>query len=149
MARRIRLPDIRQADGHDCGEAAIRCVVQHHTPGAAVVLNLATPHYGLDPATMESVFRGRLGWCVSAGERTLDELAYYANDGRPVVCPVQRHGTGHYVVVGQVTGRRVYFHDPTDGPAWLTVTDWIAGWTDEGRFGAEFWRFGLVAWPRR
>lgn len=142
-----RLPDIRQDAGHDCGHAAIRCVIQHHTPGAVVVIYLSSPQWGLDPATMESIFRAKLAWNTSCGERTLDELAYYCSDGRPVICPIQRQGGGHYVVVRAVTSKRVYYHCPIDGPTWANVNDWLASWTDGGRWG-EFWRFGLVAWPK-
>lgn len=141
-----KLPDIRQDGAHDCGHAAMRCVIEYHQPGAVVVVNLASPQWGMDPATMESLFRAKLSWNTSCGERTVDELEYYCNDGRPVITPIQLHGTGHYVVVRHVTRNRVYYHDPVDGAGWMTVADWVASWRDGGRWG-EFNRFGLVAWP--
>lgn len=141
------VPDIRQQDDHDCGHAVMRCVIQHHAPGSLLVIDLSTPQFGLDPATMEALFRAKLGWCTSCGERTYSDLAHYCRTDRPVICPIQLDAGGHYVIVHRVTEKRVHFQCPIDGPKWMGRDEWLRRWTDGGRF-ASFWRFGLVAWPR-
>jgi ABC-type bacteriocin/lantibiotic exporter with double-glycine peptidase domain len=139
------LPDIRQKTGHDCGHAAAKCVAVFHATGDAIH-DLATEQHGTDPATLEAIFR-KAGWWASAGERSLSELAYYCGDSRPVICAIQRHGGGHYVVVRAVTRSRVWFHCPIDGDSWLTHREWLAAWNDNGRY-SEFQRFGLVVFPK-
>jgi ABC-type bacteriocin/lantibiotic exporter with double-glycine peptidase domain len=139
------LPDIRQKHDHDCGHAALRCLAAYHTGSPNGVADLSTQQHGTDPATIEAILRS-WGWCVSAGERTLSELAYYCGDGRPVLTPIQRHGGGHYVVVYAVTRSRVWFQCPVDGASWLSHDEWANVWHDNGRY-AGFHSFGVVAWP--
>lgn len=138
----LRLPEILQDKGHDCGEAAVRCVLAFH--GVTAPARIACQIDGTDPRTLEIYLR-RLGCLVTSGEMSTDDLRHFCGDGRPVVCLVTNPGEGsHWVTVRGVSRSRVYFMDPWDGSGNASVKDWEVFWTATGRLGETYKRWGVV-----
>lgn len=140
----LSLPDVRQTAGHDCGEAAVKCVLEFHGIKAAV--RLATPSHGTDPTQIEAALRN-IGCGVTAGEMTVDDLKHFADCGRPVIALVHwpEGQDSHYVICRGVSRGTVYFHDPIDGPSKCGVKDFEAAWKASGRVGA-YRRWGIAPW---
>ena len=139
------LPSHR-ANGHDCGDAAVRCVLRFHGLPAGRV-KLATPGDGADPSQIQAAL-AHAGLRVLAGTMTVPDLAHLCRTGRPVVCLIRRDGQGHYVVCSGVSRGRVHYHDPLSGVRAARTADWAAGWHDLGRWGQAFRSFGIAAWPQ-
>ena len=141
----LTLPDVRQTAGHDCGEAAAKCVLEVYQVVAKP--KFATPIDGSDPRTLESWFR-RLGFHVLSGEMTLDILKAICQQMRPVICLITPEGSdSHYVTVKRVSRRGVYFQCPWDGPSSMSEADWLESWTAVDRCGTRYSRWALACWP--
>ena len=140
----LSLPDVRQTAGHDCGEAAVKCVLEFHGIKAAV--RLATPSHGTDPTQIEAALRN-IGCGVMAGEMTVDDLRHFADCGRPVIALVHwpEGQDSHWIVIRGVSRGTVYFHDPIDGPSKCGARDFEAAWKASGRVGA-YRRWGIAPW---
>jgi len=140
----LTLPDIRQKDTHDCGEAAVRCVLEFH--GITAAVRLATRPHGTDPVQIESAFRN-LGLGVTAGEMSVDDLRHFCGLNRPVIALVHwpKWSDSHYIVVRGVSRNTVYFHDVLEGPGKTQKADFEAAWHADGRVGT-YRRWGLSPW---
>lgn len=141
----LQIPRVLQSADFDCATACMTALVRFHKTRGAVLSDLASPEAGMDPATVELIFR-KAGWKVNAGERSLDDLQSNCLAGRPVMCLITREGEGHWIVVAGVTPRRIYFHDPLEGMRFVTHVEFLEFWHDIGRYGATFHNFGMVAW---
>jgi len=130
----LDLPDIRQRDNYDCGNAAVAVVLARYRVKATV--NLATAERGTGPDEIEQYFR-RLGLRVIAGSMEIDDLRHMANTLRPVICLCTWPGDvdSHWVIVRGVSRNRVYYHCPQDGPESMTAEAWTAIWQATGRHG--------------
>lgn len=139
----LKLPDVRQRTGWDCGLACAEIVARFWGyPAAPLLAKLpATPLDGLDPRTLEAGLRAE-GFNVLAGEMSLSDLASQTAQGRPVVCCA----SGHWVVVAGVTRSRVHYQDPFLGPRRERIDAWLARWCDGDRSGAQYDKFGISAW---
>jgi ABC-type bacteriocin/lantibiotic exporter with double-glycine peptidase domain len=137
----LELPDVRQENGHDCGEAAACCVARFFGT-ALLTRSLASPEDGTHPSALETVFR-RAGFAVQAGTMTLADLKHHVAQGRPVLCCVAQHG-GHWVVVRGVGRGKVYYQCPVDGPLSMRAAEFASQWADVTRAGHEFARWGIA-----
>jgi len=140
----LTVPDNRQQDGHDCGEAVIICVLGFHRVTASV--RLATREYGTDPIQIESWFRNQ-SFRVVSGEMTVDDLRHYCDSKRPVIALVHwpEANDSHYVVVRGVSRGRIYFHDVETGPANMRSGDFEKAWKASGRIGT-YRRWAICPW---
>lgn len=138
----LAIPDVRQRDCYDCGDAAVQAAARFHGIADPVGPRLANAVQGTDPATVEAVCR-RLGLSVLSGVMTVADLAHFTRTGRPVLCPVAALG-GHWVVVRGVGRGRVYCHCPTAGPVSSRTAEWVAGWRDTSRSGHDYDRWGIA-----
>jgi len=142
----LTIPDIRQRAEHDCGEAAIKCVLAYY--GLPISRRqLASPIDGTDPRQIESELRQR-GLRVVSGEASLDDLQHWCKAGKPVICLV--HWTGeadsHYIVVCGVYRGKVYYHDVSSGLGACYKDDFEACWKAGGRLGESYKMWSIVGW---
>ena len=140
----LSLPDVRQTSGHTCGDAASLCALAFH--GVSAVFRLANKQQGADPVSIESKFR-QIKMKVVAGEMTVDDLRYYCNSGRPVICLVHWPDgqDSHYVCVAGVSRGHVHFQDPESGPGKCSIADFDSAWWANGRIG-DYCRWGIAPW---
>lgn len=141
----LDLPTILQRDDWSCGQTAARVVFQHF--GLRGRGPQGTPQDGTDPRSVEAAFR-LAGLRVQSGEMEPDDLRHHTRAGRPVVCLVtEADGVGHYVVVGGVKGRTVYYHCPVAGAKSELLTKFAARWHDSDRVAVRYERWGIACWP--
>lgn len=140
----LTLPDVRQAADHDCGEAAVRCLLEFH--GITAAVRLATRPHGTDPVQIESALRN-MGFGVTAGEMSTDDLRHYCDRGRPVIALVHwpAGSDSHYVVVRGVSRNQVYYHDVLTGTGKTSRAEFDAAWHADGRVGT-YRRWGVCPW---
>ncbi len=141
---RLVLPDCRQEHDHDCGDAAVRCVLAWHKIKATV--RMATPERGTSPEQIESAFK-RIGMQVVSGEMCLQNLRHFCEMKRPPIVVVHwpGHVDSHYVVVEGVTSRTVYYHDVADGKCKKLPAEFLTAWSAAGRVG-PYKRWAIVGW---
>lgn len=148
----LTIPDVRQRKDYDCGAACVSALLSFYGREWPTVWQLANPVQGMDPATVEAVFRAA-GLDVLSGAMTLADLAHFARSGRPVMCPVHTDDDGpHWVVVRGVgdmpgagtMGAWVFHHCPTSGPIHLREADWLEVWYGLAYDGQAFDRWGIV-----
>lgn len=141
----MRVPDVRQKGGSDCGPACVVAVCrrfgQRVTLREAAAGLLLTDRNGTDPSAVEAYLRGR-GLKVLSGDMDRPDLRHAARLGRPVICVT----AGHYVVACGWQRGRVGVHDPEEGFRWVPWIDFAAFWHDRHRWGAVYDRFGLAVW---
>lgn len=142
----IPLPDVRQKDVYDCGEAAVRCVLKYY--GISYSFKFATSQDGSDPRQLEAAFR-LSGMNVTAGEMTIGDLRYFTRLKCPVICLIwyEKEATSHYVVVNGLTKYSVLYHDVDSGPAKVGIIKWRKMWSAMGRLGETFQQWGITARP--
>jgi len=142
----IELSDIRQKGNHDCGHAAVRCVVAYFGCRYPNLMSrLATTGMdGTDPRSIEGFLRQE-GFLVQSGHMTITDLRHHTKLGRPVIVLVSWHG-GHYIVVSGVRRGYVYFQDPAEGPGRLDLGQFLQAWASFDRFGTIYNNFGIAAW---
>lgn len=144
----LSVPDIRQRDEHDCGDAALEMVCAFIGVKVPKSLKLANPVQGMALETMEAALRA-LGLRVNSGHCVLGvaDLQHYTRAGLPVLCPITVDSVGHWVVVTGVARKRVHFNDPSwRGPRSLPFGEWLDCWRDYSRPGLTlFDRWGIVA----
>lgn len=139
----LTLPDLRQRDGFSCGPTSAAIVLQHLGRTSPRSFPSCSPVDGTDPLALVPVFR-RAGLAVQSGEMSIADLRHHTRQGRPVVCLVQMDGSyGHYVVVGGVWRRRVYYQCPTRGPWSESATVFASRWWDMGR-DVKYYHFGIA-----
>lgn len=141
----LSIPDVRQGDGHSCGDAAIDAALAalglRRRPGT----KLANAIQGLAPDTVAAVLRAS-GATVLAGPMVsgIEALRHFTAAGCPVLCPIAERG-GHWVVVRGVGRGRVHFHCPIDGPDSRRAAEWLDVWHDSAsETGHGFARWGVV-----
>ncbi len=141
----LSLPDERQKDTYDCGEAAVKCVLKYYQINNTV--KFATYQDGSDPRQIEAAFR-LSGLNVVAGELTVADLKHFVRLKRPVVCLIwyAEQVTSHYVVVYGFEKNSVYYHDVETGPTSVGITKWNKMWTAMGRMGETYLHWGIAAW---
>lgn len=142
----LAVPDVRQTEGHRCGEAALEAVARFY--GVSLpALSLANRVQGLNPDTLEAA-----GWQppfgrVCRGSMDVAALKHWTRQGRPVLCPITDPVlSGHWVVVCGVERNKIHLHCPVVGPKAMSLGDWESVWHDSAA-GREYVRFGLVVWP--
>lgn len=143
----LKLPDVRQKNGHDCGRAALESFFGFYeiTP-ARWLKHLPNHVQGTSPDTIEAVLWSTLG-NVCRGTMDADALRYWTRRGCPVLTPIThpKYG-GHWCVVAGVDRGRVKFHCPIDGMSSMKLPEWEAAWVDTS-CGSPYVRFGLTGWP--
>jgi hypothetical protein len=144
----LNLPNEIQRALHDCGDAAVKCVLGHHRVVGAV--SLSTPTDGTDPRQIEQAFRQLRMPCVS-GEMSVADLRHFCDHSRPVICLVHwpRENDSHYVVARGVSRRWVYYHDVYHGPGKTREAEWLEAWRASGRMAEAFRHWGIAAGPPR
>ncbi len=141
----LSLPPIFQQAGHDCGEAAVKCLLGYY--GVTAATKFATPIDGADPRQLESALR-RIGFHVLSGEMTAAMLGHFADEGHPVICLITPPGEdSHWTVSRGISRGRHYVHCVWDGPLSFSAAEWDAMWSAHGRLGERYTRWGLAAWP--
>lgn len=145
----LTIPDIRQDQNYDCGDAAIDAALAAIGVKRKRGTRLANEVYGMTADTVAAVLRAS-GACVLAGPMVtgIEGLRHFTRAGCPVLCPIAERG-GHWVVVRGVTGGacrgRVHYHDPVSGAESRCRGDWLAAWHDwESETGHAFERWGIV-----
>lgn len=143
----LALPDVRQKGDHDCGLAAVLCVLRYlgvrRSREELELLLGSTRLDGTDPRAVEARFRCE-GLAVQAGTMDEYDLGHHARRGRPVVCLVSRGGVGHYVVSAGCRYGLVHYHDPACGPTRERLPRFVEQWSDWDRHGGEWRRFGVA-----
>ena len=142
----LKVADIRQHAGHDCGEAAVRAVLAYHSVTAAV--RIATETHGTDPVQIESALR-KIGFGVTSGEMTVADLQHFCHQGRPVIALVHwpEWESSHFIVVRGVSRGFVHYQDVLTGPGKKSKAEFEAAWLAEGRI-CSFRRWGIAAWAK-
>lgn len=143
--RMLDVEELQQKSGYDCGPTCIRAILRYYSVDVPVGSILCTPQDGTDPRTAEAMFRS-LGFGVQSGEMTLADLAHHVGQRRPVMCPIQMHGEGHWVVVVSVADGSVGYLDPLTGFESMSADEWDECWIDHDRLPAVWDRWGLVAY---
>lgn len=144
MASAIDIPDIRQRDEHDCGDAVLRAVCEYHAVRRPP--RLAIPIDGTSPDALEAEL-WRSGLCVIAGVMDVDDLRYHTRRSRPVICCITTAGgVGHWVIVSGVLRGRVHYHCPIDGPQTMTIEQYQAVWSDTTRRGVIYPQWGIATY---
>jgi predicted double-glycine peptidase len=138
----LEIPDIRQDNDHDCGQAAAIAALRYLGITKRIPSGLCNPVQGMAPDTIEAVFRS-FGLAVLSGEMREEDLRHLTHTGRPVLCPITTTAGGHWVVVRGVARGKVLYHCPTHGPSSLPMASWLAGWVDSSRAGHTFTRWGI------
>ena len=144
----LELPDERQKGEHDCGEAAVSCVLKFFNVPTAKK-KFATLQDGADPRQLEAALR-LSGLNVLAGEMTIEELRHFCKTDRPVICLIkwETDAESHYVVVRGVEHKKVFIHDVQSGYVAVNLSKWNAMWLAKGRMNEVFRCWGIVAWPK-
>lgn len=90
----------------------------------------------------------RLGLQVEEREGlTLSDVAHGLAHGAPVICCVQMHGSGHWVVVTGVDAAGVTIMDPIQGQVTVPRADFEAAWVDLDGDGRRLVRYGIAIGP--
>lgn len=143
----LKLPDVRQTDDYDCGDAAVDTVFQWWYGYKPARQRLSNSHQGMSPDTLEATLRA-CGLSVVSGPMRVGDLKHYTASGRPVVCLIQFDGVGHWVAVAGVVRGRVHFQDPVGGPRVLRAAEWEKLWHDTHGHGTVYRRWAVVAEPQ-
>ena len=145
----LTLPDVRQRDTFDCGEAVARSILRFfRVSGWNRLPPFATVEHGAHPAQVQQTLI-LAGLRTHAGAFRVSHLRAACNDGCPVLCVVKADdGQGHWVGVRGVSRGWVHYHDPAAGPSKRREADWSARWHDVGMYGDRFEDFGIVVWKR-
>lgn len=141
----LTLPDERQRDTYDCGEAAVKCVLKYYQINSSV--KFATSVDGSDPRQLEAALR-LAGLNVLAGEMTVADLKHFVKQKRPVVCLIwyDTSSTSHYVVVSGFIKNTIYYHDVYSGPECVGINKWNKMWMAMGRMGETYMHWGMAVW---
>jgi ABC-type bacteriocin/lantibiotic exporter with double-glycine peptidase domain len=137
------LEDVRQKYAHDCGRAAVRCVLRSYGISDRGLGLESCEQNGTHPASIHAALRDA-GLQVFSGE--IGDMLQAISRLAPIITPISLHG-GHYVVVAGVRRGKVHFQDPLDGPSELKLAEWEAIWKDVDIFGTRYKRFGIVGQP--
>jgi len=135
----LPIPDIRQKDDHDCGDAVVRAVCEYY--GIRPRGRQSTPIDGTSPDTLEAALWS-LGLHVIAGVMDCDDLRYQTRRSRPVICCV----AGHWVIVAGVVRGRVHYHCPINGRQSVATVQYVEHWSDTTRRGVVYPRWGLAVY---
>lgn len=127
----LKVPDLRQTDGHSCGLCALNSVLTFHgrKPVSKIGSGLPSKLDGIEPRAIEMAARG-LGLSCVSGQMTLDDLRHYTRSGRPVIVLVQFSGGGHYQIVKGIVRRTIYLQCPVSGGVTEREADFAARWHD-------------------
>jgi ABC-type bacteriocin/lantibiotic exporter with double-glycine peptidase domain len=140
----LGLPDTRQKHDHDCGEAAVRCILAYH--GIRANVRMATPERGTAPEQIEATLKN-IGMKVVSGEMSVADLRHFCDTLRPVVCCVHwpDDADSHWIVARGVSRGTVYYHDVADGPGKKSSAEFLTAWRAGGRAGV-YRQWGICAW---
>lgn len=148
----LAVPPIRQATAYSCGPACLRSVMSYFDlppmrEAALRRLCRTTKKGGTQPEKLAAGAKDA-GFRVWARRNaSLDWLARHLADGRPVICLVQAHGGGHYLIVTGLDVGAVWVIDPSldNVNAWMK-DDFLAAWHD--RHGdTEYRRWSMALEP--
>lgn len=141
----LNVPPTMQQTPWDCGRCEYLRVCGYYGQEPQVEPWPGTPHSGTDPLGLEIRFQ-QSGFRTLAGSMSVAALRHFtASEAWPVVCLIQFHGEGHYVTVRGVRDRRVYFACGTRGRNQsLAERTWLRRWSDVGRGGVTWHRFGIA-----
>ena len=143
----LDLPDTRQCHDHDCGEAAVRCLLAYLRVVAPAPS--ASPIDGLDPRLIENHLRDKVGLRVVSGNMGVEDLRHHASEGRPVLVLVHwpKDSASHWCVARGVSRGRVYYHDPDTGRASLPIPEFLSAWkAEDARMSRPFRQWAITCW---
>jgi predicted double-glycine peptidase len=155
----LDVPDRRQDTNYSCGAAALQAVLAYfgiHGKEQEIASALGTdPETGTGPEAIIAL-AGRLGLKANvAHHMTIDELQYLLDLGRPVLCPIQAHGSrsevesgraGHYVAVIGYSNHRLFIQDPASGRIALHKRLFDQNWHDQDGDGQPYDHYGIALW---
>ncbi len=141
----LPIPDVRQKSSHDCGAAVVVAVLRYLGSRVAFAeiasaLN-CDPLDGTDARSIESLFRSRGLQCLS-GNMSIPNVRHLVHEGCPVIAATR----GHWVVIGGIQKKKVFYHDPINGPESRAFDDFCEWWRDQDRHGNLWNQFGIAAW---
>jgi hypothetical protein len=147
----IDVPLRGQDTAFGCGAASLQAALSCYGVDAAepeLARALGTdPGAGTHPRSLLGVARSLGLQATDAHGMTLPQLSE-ATTHHPVICCVQMHGGGHWVVVSGVDAAGVHFMDPADGrQKVIPGPQWEAIWHDRAADGGEYIRYGITIGP--
>lgn len=132
---RIPLPSVQQAKSYDCGPAVLLSILAYYgvtdISRDKAAKRLKTNRAGTTAESIASFARGcglRATIKCHVSESLLDGII---NAGRPIVCAVQAHGDGHWVVPVGSDKSNIYFADP--------MNDGVYGYRSRAEFMSKWW----------
>jgi hypothetical protein len=169
----LDVPDVRQPDHWSCGAAAAMSVGRYFGVGPddieAWKKAVGTTGEKSTSAKAIETYLTRLGLQVTAApNQTITDLSRSIAAGRPVICPAQDYGGGHWLrVIGMLPGYVICQDSSIEnvenvpggsvpkgeakgtgniaapGKVLIRWKDWLANWRDKGADETVYLRFGI------
>lgn len=143
----LPVPERRQSTDYTCGAACLQaCLHYFGLPASEVGVAKAAgtnPTEGTRPDELIGLAQ-RCGLEASGQTLDMDSLATHVAFGRPVLCPVQAHGGGHWVVVIGCDGKAVTVMDPAAGVQTVPAAAFDRAWHDTDADGVAYVRYGIA-----
>lgn len=161
---KVPVPSVQQTTNFSCGAAATQSVCCYFGVGPDeqdeyMEKLKADPDGGTAPADIVQFCKDHGLTARAIENMTTDDLIWYLEKGRPVICAMQAYGTkkdyknrksGHYVVAIGYDKKNIYFEDPmsTGRRAFLSIEEFAERWHDHDKHKNEFKHLGIVVWKR-
>lgn len=147
------VPQRQQGTKYSCGAAAFAAVLARYgiakTEEELAAALGTDSREGTSPASIVDA-ANRMGLRAEEGrDLTIGDLAHSTGKGVPVLCNVQMHGGGHWVVVTKADPKHgTIYLDPNDGNYHRMDSEaWMRIWWDK-RDGQRINRCGIAVAPR-
>lgn len=148
----LAVPVCRQDTNYSCGAAALQAVLAFHGIAeneAAIAKTLGTDPVGGTGSDAIIALVKQLGLPMEDRDGlSLDDLAHCLAKGAPILCPIQLHGGGHWVVVRGLDELGVSIMDPVDGETSIGRDAFQAAWKDKDAAGKVYEQYGIAVGPR-
>lgn len=150
-AEDIDVPPADQDDDFDCGPAALEAIFNHYGIEYDDLEDItessgATEEDGTPPDYMVAEIK-KHGLSVETKQgMNLTDLRNSVSIGKPVICPVQMHGGGHYVIVINCDDKNVTVRDPStpNKKKDVPVDEFNRIWHDKDKDGKLFDHYGII-----
>ena len=164
----IKLPDLRQTKGYDCGAIVIQTILDYYGMDVREdkILKLTRTNKKKVTQTrdIERVFK-KYGLKTKSGKFTIEEVKKFIDKKIPVILVLQAWAIkkevdwkkdwkdGHYVIAIGYDKEKMYFDDPaTIWKTYLTFDELKKRWHDVGGLknkGKKYIHFGIVAYGKK
>ena len=143
------VPDIRQKtdwDGSYAAATSILLMFNRIAPNTNPAIKQKRQQ--TNPNNLAEALRS-YGLHIQSGEMSQEDLRHHIKQNRPVICLTQYNGTGHYVIVFDVTDYDLGIQCPTQGPIRKSWEDFTKDWWDCIRTEniiESYNQFGIAVW---